>query len=66
MLRWSISDVTLAQYQALDAIALANYTQLYTDYYNKSYVNIDCLGMAKYFFCAASYPICTDQMSEST
>lgn len=36
MLRWSISDVTLAQYQALDAIALANYTQIYTDYYNKS------------------------------
>lgn len=59
LVKWSVSDTTLAQYQALDAQAFANYTTLYTQFYRNSFVDIDCLGMAKYFFCAASFPICT-------
>lgn len=42
-----------------DSYALGNYTALYQNYYSRGVVNIDCLGAAKYFFCAASYPVCT-------
>ena len=43
-----------------DASALERYEKLYNDYYLNSLVDIDCLGMSKYFFCAKAYPTCTN------
>ena len=43
-----------------DASALANYTKLHDDYYVNGSVTLDCMGMAKYFFCAKAYPTCSD------
>jgi len=43
---------------------LANYTTLYETYYQGGIVTLDCLGMAKYFFCAKAFPTCSDSVNE--
>lgn len=59
VIQWPISDTTLARAPLYDSYAVGNYSALYRGYYLPGVVGIDCLGAAKYFFCAASYPVCT-------
>lgn len=56
---WNISQNTLSQYQSLDTIARNRYTTLY-NLYKDNKIKIDCLGMAKYFYCASAFPICLE------
>jgi hypothetical protein len=58
ILQWDVSESTLTTYSARDAEALSNYTTFYNNYYKLGLVDIDCLGMANYFFCAKAYPTC--------
>ncbi len=61
VIKWNISQDIVDRYAIYDGIAQARYTKLYSSYYNNNrIVDIDCLGMAKYFFCASAYPVCTD------
>lgn len=64
VIQWNISQETASQYQQLDRIAQARYTNLYSQFYNGKKVDIDCLGMGKYFFCASAYPVCIDTGTE--
>lgn len=52
VVKWNISEPTLAQYETLDQAALSKYTSIYESYYKANIIDIDCLGVLKYFYCA--------------
>lgn len=58
MIAWPVPKSVVDNYVTNDANAFNNYTQLLNQYYNNNLVNVDCLGVAMYFFCAAAYPSC--------
>ena len=61
IIRWPISDNTIATSTASDATAMALYAKLYSVYKSGSdpVLGVDCLGIAMYSLCAYSYPTCT-------
>lgn len=59
VIKWNISQSSVAQSQSLDQEALRQYSRVYQEYYQGGLVDVDCLGMLKYFYCAQVYPICT-------
>ena len=37
---------------------MEHYQILLKDYYKRGKVDIDCIGIANFFFCAEAYPTC--------
>lgn len=60
MIRWPITEDTARTYEQSDTTAKNLYKKLYDRYkaQKNQELNVDCLGIARYIFCAYANPTC--------